>query len=144
MRLTSFTDYAFRVLIYLALHPDRRVTIREISEAYGISRTHLMKVVNLLARQELVDAQRGPAGGLSLARAPAEIGVGEVVRKTEDELALVECFRGDNACRITPVCLLAGMLGKALKAFLAELDRWTLADVVANADALRGVLEVAE
>ena len=132
MRLTYFSDYAFRVLIYLALNPGRRCTIKEISVAYGISRTHLMKVVNTLAREELVIAQRGPSGGLTLAVPPEQLRLGEVVRRTEDDLALVECFRPGNACRLTPSCALAGALQRALEAFLAELDKQTLADLVAG------------
>lgn len=135
MRLTYFSDYAFRVLIYLALNPDRRCTIKEISAAYGISRAHLMKVVNTLARAELVTAQRGPTGGLTLAVPPDEIRLGQVVLRTEDDLALVECFRPDNACRLTPSCALAGAISRGLKAFIAELDRQTLADVVRGQEA---------
>ncbi|NGX15759.1 Rrf2 family transcriptional regulator [Wenzhouxiangella sp. XN24] len=130
MRLTYFTDYAFRVLIYLAVQPGRRCTIREISEAYGISRAHLMKVVNLLTREGLVIAQRGPHGGLMLALPPEELRLGDVVRKTEDDLGLVECFRPENQCRLTPSCALIPVLARALDAFLAELDKHTLAELV--------------
>lgn len=130
MRLTYFSDYAFRVLVYLALHPDRRCTIKEISEAYGISKAHLMKVVNTLARAQLVEAQRGPSGGLRLAVPAGQIRLGDVVRKTEEDLALVECFRPGNLCRLTPCCEVAGALGRALHAFLDELDRQTIADMV--------------
>lgn len=130
MRLTYFSDYAFRVLIYLAVNPERRCTIQEISDAYGISKAHLMKVVNTLARSGLVVAQRGPNGGLMLAKSPEEIRLGDVVRKTEDDLALVECFRGDNTCRLTPACRLAPALSQALAAFLRELDAQTIADMV--------------
>lgn len=130
MRLTYFSDYAFRVLIYLALNPDRRCTIKEISDAYGISKAHLMKVVNTLARGELVVAQRGPSGGLQLALPADQIRLGDVVRKTEEDLALVECFRPGNTCILTPSCELAGAIGRALHAFLAELDRQTIADMV--------------
>jgi Rrf2 family nitric oxide-sensitive transcriptional repressor len=130
MRLTYFSDYAFRVLIYLALHPGRRCTIKEISEAYDISRAHLMKVVNTLARAELVIAQRGPNGGLTLALPPEQIRLGQVVRQTEEDLALVECFRPDNKCRLTPSCALAGAVHRGLQAFIAELDKQTLADIV--------------
>ena len=140
MRLTYFSDYAFRVLMYLAITPDRRCTIREISEAYGISRAHLMKVVNLLTREGLVTAQRGPSGGLTLARPANEIRLGDVVRKTEDDLGLVECFRPENTCRLTPSCVLAPALSRALQAFLAELDKQTIADLVQKSQVLRRLL----
>ncbi|HKK02445.1 MAG TPA: Rrf2 family transcriptional regulator [Gammaproteobacteria bacterium] len=141
MRLTYFSDYAFRVLMYLAVTPDRPCTIREISTAYDISRAHLMKVVNLLAREGFVNAQRGPNGGLTLAVAPEAIRLGDVVRKTEEDLGLVECFRADNCCRLTPACGLAATLGRALGAFLAELDKQTLADITANDGEIRSLLE---
>lgn len=143
MRLTYFSDYAFRVLMYLAVTPDRRCTIREISDAYGISRAHLMKVVNLLTREGLVVAQRGPSGGLTLAMPPEEIGLGDVVRKTEDDLGLVECFRPENGCRLTPACALAPALSRALNAFLAELDKQTIADLVRKPQTVRRLLAVA-
>jgi Rrf2 family transcriptional regulator, nitric oxide-sensitive transcriptional repressor len=130
MRLTYFSDYAFRVLIYLAIVPDRRCTIREISEAYGISRAHLMKVVNLLTREGLVIAQRGPSGGLTLALPASQIRLGDVVRKTEEDLGLVECFRPGNTCSLTPACTLAPALSRAMQAFLDELDKQTIADLV--------------
>jgi Rrf2 family nitric oxide-sensitive transcriptional repressor len=130
MRLTYFSDYAFRVLIYLALNPERRCTIQEVSDAYGISKAHLMKVVNTLTRADLVVAQRGPNGGLLLARPASQIRLGDVVRKTEDDLGLVECFRAENTCRLTPRCGLAPALGRALSVFLAELDKQTIADIV--------------
>ena len=131
MRLTVFTDYALRVLMYLAVKPEQRVTIRDVAESYGISRNHLMKVVNKLTRAELVEASRGVNGGLKLARAPEAITVGEVVRKTEDEIALVECFRADNQCIITPECALKNVFGEAQTAFLDVLDAYTLADLMA-------------
>jgi Rrf2 family transcriptional regulator, nitric oxide-sensitive transcriptional repressor len=142
MRLTYFSDYAFRVLIYLAVTPDRRCTIREISDSYGISRAHLMKVVNLLTRQDLVIAQRGPNGGLTLARPPEQIRLGEVVRRTEDDLGLVECFRPGNTCRLTPACQLAPALSRAMNAFLEELDKQTIADLVDNARPIRRLLKI--
>lgn len=142
MRLTVFTDYALRVLIYLALDPDRRVTIRDIADAYGISRNHLMKVVNSLTRAELVEASRGVNGGLTLAHPADEITVGEVVRKTEDDIDLVECFRSDNQCVITPECVLKNVFGQARAAFLSVLDEQTIADLVAPAQRLRKRLKI--
>lgn len=142
MRLTYFSDYAFRVLMYLAVMPDRRCTIREISDAYGISRAHLMKVVNLLTREGLVTAQRGPNGGLTLALPPADIRLGDVIRKTEEDLGLVECFRPENACRLTPSCILAPALSRAMQAFLAELDKQTIADLVRKPQTIRRLVNL--
>ncbi len=142
MRLTYFSDYAFRVLMYLAVTPGRRCTIREISDAYDISRAHLMKVVNLLTREGLVTAQRGPSGGLTLALPPDQIRLGDVVRKTEDDLGLVECFRPENSCKLTPSCALAPAVSRALQAFLAELDKQTIADLVRKEQPIRRLLKI--
>lgn len=142
MRLTYFSDYAFRVLMYLAVMPGRRCTIREISDAYDISRAHLMKVVNLLTREGLVTAQRGPSGGLTLALPPDQIRLGDVIRKTEDDLGLVECFRPENSCRLTPSCALAPAISRALQAFLAELDKQTIADLVRKEQPIRRLLKI--
>ncbi len=142
MRLTYFSDYAFRVLMYLSVTPDRRCTIREISDAYSISRAHLMKVVNLLAREGFITAQRGPSGGLTLALPPEQIRLGDVIRKTEDDLGLVECFRPENTCRLTPSCALAPALSRAIHAFLAELDKQTIADLVRRPQPIRRLLDI--
>jgi len=133
MRLTSYSDYSLRVLMYLAVRADAVATIEEISRAYGISKVHLMKVVHELGRAGLVETTRGRGGGLRLARRPDEIVVGDVVRRTEDKMDLVECFDPDTSqCRIEPACRLRGVLGEALDAFLTTLDRYTLADLVAR------------
>jgi len=133
MRLTSYSDYSLRVLMYLAVRADAVATIEEISRAYGISKAHLMKVVHELGRAGLVETTRGRGGGLRLARRPDEIVVGDVVRRTEDKMDLVECFDPDTSqCRIEPACRLRGVLGEALDAFLTTLDRYTLADLVAR------------
>lgn len=132
MRLTQFTDYALRLLIYAATHPDRLITIEETAEAYGISRNHLMKVANHLTREGYLKSVRGRSGGLSLAMTPAEIGLGQVVRTTEPDFAIVECFGADDRCRITPSCRLRGILDGALAAFLAEMDRHSLADLIVD------------
>jgi Rrf2 family transcriptional regulator, nitric oxide-sensitive transcriptional repressor len=142
MRLTYFSDYAFRVLMYLSVTPDRRCTIREISDAYKISRAHLMKVVNLLTREGFITAQRGPSGGLTLALPPEQIRLGDVIRKTEDDLGLVECFRPENTCRLTPSCALAPALSRAMHAFLAELDKQTIADLVRRPQPIRRLLDI--
>ena len=130
MKLTRFTDYSLRVLIYLGLRDDGRVTIREISDAYGISRNHLMKVVSLLTRMGYLDARRGPGGGIALAKAPKEIVIADVVRDMEDDLNLVECFCVDGQCAIKPMCELKIALRQALEAYLKTLDRFTLLDLI--------------
>ena len=132
MRLTTFTDFALRVLMFLAVRDERKSTIGEISGHFGISKNHLMKVVSLLTRQGFIRSVRGPGGGLVLARPARDIVIGDVIRKTEDDLALVECFRPDNDCIITDHCKLSAVMGQALKAFLAVLDGYTLADIVTN------------
>jgi Rrf2 family nitric oxide-sensitive transcriptional repressor len=130
MKLTRFTDYSLRVLIYLGLKDDGRVTIKEISDAYNISRNHLMKVVSLLTRKGYVDARRGPGGGIALARSAHEIVIADVVRDMEDDLNLVECFCPEGSCIIQPVCELKSVLGQALDAYLDTLKHYTLRDLL--------------
>jgi Rrf2 family transcriptional regulator, nitric oxide-sensitive transcriptional repressor len=132
MRLTSFSDYALRVLMYAAARGDQRITIDETAKLYGISRAHLMKVVNQLTRSGYLKAVRGRAGGLTLAKRPDKIRIGEVLRATEPDFALVECFATGNQCVITPRCRLRGALNEALGAFLGTLDGYTLADLTLN------------
>lgn len=137
MRLTLFTDYALRVLMYLGLKRGELATIREIAERYRISENHLMKVVHQLGKDGFVDTIRGRQGGLMLARAPKEINIGDVVRRYEDDLRLVECFdRKTNTCPIAGACSLTGVIGDALAAFLKVLDRKTLADVLISSPAV--------
>lgn len=126
MRLTRYTDYALRVLMYLGTHADRRCSIAEIADAYGISRNHLMKVVNLLAHDGYVDALRGRTGGLRLGRPPAEIAIGAVVRRTEEGFDLADC----PSCPITPACRLKGVLAAGVTAMLQVFDDYTLADLL--------------
>jgi Rrf2 family transcriptional regulator, nitric oxide-sensitive transcriptional repressor len=130
MRLTSFTDYTLRTLIYLALQPDTLVTIADIAKAYDISANHLMKVVHKLATAGDVATIRGQRGGLRLARPASEINIGEVVRRTEPDLALAPCFDTEARCIIQEGCVLQHALSDALGAFLAVLDGYTLADLV--------------
>jgi Rrf2 family transcriptional regulator, nitric oxide-sensitive transcriptional repressor len=133
MQLTRFTDYAVRVLVYTAARPDARCTSEEIAGAFGVSRHHLVKVVNELQHLGYLRTHRGRAGGFTLARAPEEIRLGEVVRRTEGTLAVVECFdRRTNTCPLARGCGLRGVLGEALDAFFAVLDRYSLADLVAQ------------
>jgi len=137
MQLTLFSDYSLRLLLYLTAHPDRRVPLPEISAAYGISQNHLVKVVQGLLEAQLIESVRGRGGGLRLARAPAEINIAAVVKRTEPHLNLVECFdRKTNTCPIDPVCGLKGALLNAQAAFFAELERYTLADFAPRAPAL--------
>jgi Rrf2 family nitric oxide-sensitive transcriptional repressor len=131
MRLTRYTDYALRALIYVGLHEPRQSSIAEIARAYGISENHLTKVVHQLGRLGLIRTTRGRGGGLRLGRPAAEIVIGAVVRQTEDDLALVECF-ARGVCAITAPCRLRRALGEALAAFLAVLDGYTLADLLAD------------
>lgn len=142
MRLTVFTDYTLRTLIYLALQPDRLSTIGEIATAYQISTNHLMKVVQQLAQAGDVTTLRGQHGGLRLARAPGQINIGAVVRRTEPDLQLATCFGSEAICPIQPHCVLAGILDEALRAFLAVLDRYTLADLTARGASLAALLGV--
>lgn len=144
MRLTRYTDYSFRVLIYLAVRPDGFGTVQDVAEAYGISRNHLMKVVQELHRRGYVDTIRGKGGGMRLCRPAADIGVGQVVRDMESDLALVECFGPGNRCVITPECTLKNVLADALGSFLAVLDRYTLADLVADPEPLQDLLRILE
>jgi Rrf2 family nitric oxide-sensitive transcriptional repressor len=140
MKLTRFTDYSLRVLIYLGLKDNNRVTIREISDAYGISRNHLMKVVSLLTRKGYLDARRGPGGGIALSRPPGEINLADVVRDMEDDLNLVECFCDEGTCVIKPMCKLKSALNQALAAYLDTLRRYTLLDLLKPRNQLIEVL----
>jgi Rrf2 family transcriptional regulator, nitric oxide-sensitive transcriptional repressor len=140
MRLTSYTDYSMRVLLYLGARPDRVCTVAEISLAYGISQNHLVKVVHGLGKLGYVASVRGRAGGMRLARSAAEIGIGAVIRDTEEDFALVDCQR----CLISPACGLTGVLDEALDAFMAVLDRYTLADLLQRKSELIGLFRVAE
>lgn len=132
MRLTQWSDYSLRVLMYCA-HAEGReapVTITEIAQAHNISRNHLTKVVMTLAGSGLLKTTRGRGGGLQLLKPAGEIVIGDVVRKTENDLALVECFGENNSCRLDQGCRLKAVLNRALKKFMTELDGVTLADIV--------------
>ncbi len=128
MRLTRYTDYAMRVLLYLGRRPEEYCSIGEIARSYGISQNHLMKVVNDLVNAGYLESLRGRNGGVRLARPPGDINVGALVRHTEDDLDLVDCA----SCLIAPACGLTSVLDEALRAFLETLDRYSLADVLAR------------
>jgi Rrf2 family nitric oxide-sensitive transcriptional repressor len=130
MRLTDFSDYALRVLMYAAMTSDRLITIEETATVYGISRAHLMKVANQLTRAGYLKAVRGRSGGLALAKHPSRINLGDIIRATEPDLALVECFTSDSRCLITPRCRLRLAFKEALAAFVGTLDKYTLADLI--------------
>jgi len=141
MRLTVYSDFSLRLLMYAALRPGELVTIQQVADAYGISRNHLMKVAFELGRHGFLETVRGRGGGLRLARPPHQIGLGEVVRKTEDDFNLVECFADANSgCVLTNRCRLKGALSRALSAYLAVLDEYTLADLTKNRAELAGLL----
>ncbi|MGD9954267.1 MAG: Rrf2 family transcriptional regulator [Burkholderiales bacterium] len=141
MRLTTFTDYSLRVLMYVAAHPEGRATIAEIASAYAISEHHLTKVVHFLGREGYLENLRGRGGGLQLAKAAEAINVGDVVRTTEGGDVPAECFlRETNTCAITADCKLKFALADAVEAFYAELRKYSLADVARNRKALGRVL----
>jgi Rrf2 family transcriptional regulator, nitric oxide-sensitive transcriptional repressor len=141
MRLTTYTDYTLRTLIYLALHPGRLATIATIAESYGISENHLMKVAHQLGLAGYVETVRGKNGGLRLAKSPEDINVGEVVGRMEPDMELVACFGESGMCIIQPSCVLKGALAEALDAFTAVLDRYTLADLIAPRGKLTELLK---
>jgi len=137
MRLTQYTDFSIRVLIYLGLHPQRRCTIQEIAQSYRISRNHLMKVVQQLAASGFVVSARGAGGGLQLSRPAKSINLADVVVEMEPDFGLVECLRENNQCAITPACCLPPMLERARRAFIDVLAEYTLADLLRQPDAKR-------
>jgi Rrf2 family nitric oxide-sensitive transcriptional repressor len=137
VQLTLFSDYALRMVLYLGAHEDRVVSLDELSRAYGISKNHLVKVAGVLLDLKVIETVRGRAGGAKLACRPGEINIGWLVRRTEPNMSIVECFdRGTNRCPIAPVCSLKGLLEEARDAFLASLDRHTLADLLRQPERL--------
>ena len=134
MRLTKFTDFSLRVVIYLARHPDGLSTIADIARAYDIPSTHLMKVVHRLAQCGYIVTVRGKGGGMRLARAPDMINVGDLVRDTEDNMDIAECFSAEHqTCPMLPACSLKSVLLDARKSFLATLDFYRLSDIMGGA-----------
>jgi len=136
MKLTLFTDYSMRVLLYLGARPERLCSIAEVARAYGISQNHLMKVVNELSRSGYIESVRGRFGGIRLGKPAGEINIGALVRHTEDGFNLVDC----GSCVVAPACGLTGILKEALRAFLGVLDRYTLADLLGKRKELGDLL----
>lgn len=130
MRLTTMTDYALRLLIYLGMNPQRLCTIAEVAQAYDISEAHLNKITHQLGLGGWIQTVRGKGGGMRLALAPEHVGLGALVRAVEPDFALVECLGQDDRCKLSGYCRLTGILGAALDDFLQRLDRYTLADLL--------------
>ncbi len=143
MRMTLHTDYALRLLIYVAARPDRMCTVNDIALAYQLSRNHLVKVAQTLRDIGLLETNRGRSGGIRLARTASEISIGALVRATEEDFSIAECMQAKSwACAISPACRLKGMLHEALAAFLEVLDKYTLADIMRNRDDLAPLLGI--
>jgi Rrf2 family transcriptional regulator, nitric oxide-sensitive transcriptional repressor len=138
MRLTEWTDYTLRVLMYCGVYADERlVTITEIAEGYGISRNHLMKIVNELATQGVLETTRGRGGGMRLLKPASQIMLGDVIRASEPDFRMVECFDAEtNTCTLTPQCRLKRVLGDAMDAYFAVLDQVTLAELLPSRRAM--------
>ena len=145
MRLTAYSDYALRVLMYLAIKQDGLATIAEIAASYDISENHLMKVAHQLGVAGYVETVRGRGGGLRLAKPIEAIGLADVVRYTEPDLAIVSCFKPvDAPCAIRPCCVLRRALEKARDAFMAVLEDYTLGDLVKPRARLAGLLGISQ
>ncbi|WP_419901744.1 Rrf2 family transcriptional regulator [Kiloniella sp.] len=143
MRLTTYTDYSLRVLIFVGLKGEELTTITEISDRYNISRNHLMKVVNQLSQDGYLKTIRGKNGGMTLAHVPSKINLGDVVRDMEDNLDIVECFdKKKGCCQIDGYCRLQGILGEAVIAFFDVLDKYTLEDLMVNRSGLQKALSL--
>ena len=143
MKLTLYTDYSLRMLMYLALDPDQTSTIQEIAERFSISKNHLMKVAHELGKSGYVETLRGRNGGLRLARAANEIKIGELVKECEADFVMVECFDDEhNQCVLTPACKLKRVLHEALDAYFVALNQYTLTDLIEQQSALVKILAI--
>lgn len=142
MRLSTFSDYSLRVLMHLASNPEKLVTIADIAALHDISENHLMKVVHQLGRSGYIATVRGKGGGMRLAKSPGEIVLGNVIRQTESDFKLVECFAAEASCQLMPNCRLRSILDTALSSMFLVLDGYTLSDLVASP--LRGNLAALE
>lgn len=134
MHLTRYTDLSIRVLVYLAIDEKELSIISDIAERYQVSKNHLTKIVHQLSKNDYIHTVRGKYGGIRLHRLPESINIGRLVREMEPDFDLVECFTEKNNCLITPTCSLKTILENASQAFLAELDQYTLADVIRQQD----------
>lgn len=144
MRVTKFTDYALRVLIYMACRPRGELTtVSQLAEAYSISAHHVRSIVHKLGKSGYIKSVQGKGGGIRLASSPDEIMLGEVIRETEKDLFIVECFGPDGQCPIVRACKLRHVLGEALNAFLDTLDQYSLADVTDNKHSIMQLIEAA-
>lgn len=144
MRLTAYTDYSLRVLIYLGLQKDRLVTISEISNSYGISENHLMKITHNLGKLGYITTMRGRGGGMRLAGKPEEINLGQFARQVETDFVLADCFdpKRRHNCVIAPACRLQLILDEAMRAFLGVLDNCTVADLLRSPTRLKSLLKI--
>lgn len=141
MQLTQFTDYSFRTLIYVALQDGKSCTIAEIAESYSISKNHLMKVIHRLSQLDILKTTRGKGGGLQLNAEPEELNIGELVKKLEPNLFIVECFdKANGKCVISPVCQLKNILHEATNNFIQTLEQYTLKDLIKNRKQLSQML----
>lgn len=145
MQLTMFTDYGLRSLMYLAARPDKLCSVAEIAERYGVSRNHLVKVVHRLAQLGYIASSKGKGGGIKLACDPQSLRLGDLVRELEPNMDLVECFdRKTNTCRVVDGCTLKHYLYEARNSFIATLNKYSLADAVANQAMLRALSALPE
>lgn len=141
MELSQFTDYSLRVLIYVTVRQPEKVTIPELTKAYRVSQHHLVKIVHNLGKLGYLENKRGRNGGIYLGKSPDQVSIGDVVRRTETHLNLVECFSAkSNACRLTPACRLMGAFLEARDAFFGVLDSYTLADLAENKNSILNLL----
>ncbi|GCE45542.1 BadM/Rrf2 family transcriptional regulator [Thermosporothrix hazakensis] len=143
MRLTYQTDYALRTLLYLSCLPEGKLAnIQEIATVYAISQNHLMKIVHKLGKLEYIETIRGHKGGLRLKKKPEEINIGALVRMTEEDFYIVECFHQQtNRCLLSPVCQLRGVFQEAMAAFFRVLDNYTLADLIQDREMYEQLFE---
>jgi Rrf2 family nitric oxide-sensitive transcriptional repressor len=142
MRMSLHTDYALRMLIYLAVREPRPCTVNDVAESYGISRNHLLKVALNLKNMGIISTARGRSGGIRLAVAPGKVTVGTVVRELGQGFPVVECMKAEgDGCALSPACRLKGVVREAIGAYLSVFDKYTLADLVANREELANVLE---
>lgn len=143
MRLTTFTDYTIRVLIFMGMHPEQLTTVGELAQRYDISRNHLTKVIHYLGQQGYIETLRGKGGGIRLAIEPQDINIGTLVRDTEKNSALAECFSKQTChCKILPACRLTGILKEAQESFYQVLDKYSVADLIVNVSVLENLLVI--